>query len=103
MSTLVKAWIDINKIPTEEFKLMDNGDRRYSFMISIEDETKKPFYTNASIYTDQTKDQRDAKEKRFYTGNGKVIWTDGSIIVAEKKPYEEKDLIIKTDEPDPPF
>ena len=103
MSTLIKAWIDINKIPTEEFKLLDNGNRRYSFMIAVDDNTNKDYYTNASIYSDQTKDEREAKKKRFYTGNGKVIWTDGNINVAESKPYEGNEIKIETVEPDPPF
>ena len=95
MSTLIRGWIDVNKIPKEEFVEVKKdgvptGDRRYNFIISIDDETKKPFFTNASIYSDQTKEQREAKEKRFYTGNGRVIWTDGRIVTAEKKPYLEE-------------
>jgi len=93
MSTLIRGWIDINKIPLEEFvEVKDKdgkptGDRRYTFVMSIDDETKKPFYTNTSIYSDQSKEERDAKKKRFYTGNGRVVWTDGRIVAAEKKPY----------------
>jgi len=33
---------------------------------------------------DQTKDQRDAKEPKQYIANGKVVWTDGKITVADK-------------------
>ena len=43
MSTLIRGWIDINKIPLEEFvEVKDKdgkptGDRRYSFIISVDE------------------------------------------------------------------
>ncbi len=35
------------------------------------------------MYEEQTKEQRQAGEKRKYIGNGKVFWTDGNITKAE--------------------
>lgn len=52
--------------------------------LSISDTTDK-YGNNISIYEDQTKEQRDAKEKKNYLGNGKVFWTDNKITLAEKK------------------
>lgn len=39
---------------------------------------------NVSAWIEQTKEQRDAKEKRNYIGNGKVVWTDGKVIAAKE-------------------
>ena len=39
---------------------------------------------NVSAWIEQTKEQRDAKEKRNYIGNGKVVWTDGKVISAKE-------------------
>ena len=33
----------------------------------------------------QTKEQRDAKVAKTYLGNGKVVWTDGSVKLAERE------------------
>jgi len=48
---------------------------------SINDTTDK-FGNNVSIYESQTKEERNAKAKKKYLSNGKVIWTNGVIKVA---------------------
>lgn len=52
--------------------------------ISISD-TSNDYGQNVSAIISQTKEQREAKVKPFYVGNGKVFWTDGKISTAEKK------------------
>ena len=54
------------------------------FTINISDTTDS-YGNNVSMFKSQTKEQREAKEKRTYVGNGKVFWTDGNIVKAEKK------------------
>ena len=54
------------------------------FTINISD-TTDTYGNNVSMFKSQTKEQREAKEKRTYVGNGKVFWTDNKICVAEKK------------------
>jgi hypothetical protein len=53
-----------------------------------------------SGYVSQTKEQRDAKVKRFYVGNGKCFWTDGKIEVAKKKEVHEATPMSKEDQSD---
>ena len=55
-----------------------------NYTISINDTTDQ-FGNNVSIYESQTKEEREAKAKKNYFANGKVVWTDGKITVAEKK------------------
>jgi len=52
--------------------------------ISINDDSND-YGQNLSAYISQTNEQRDAKKPRFFTGNGKVFWTDGKISVGIKK------------------
>jgi hypothetical protein len=60
-------------------------DGKYTnYTIAINDETNQ-YGQNCSMYKEQTKEQRDAKEKKEYIGNGKVFWTDGKITTATKK------------------
>ena len=43
----------------------------------------------------QTKEEREAKVARNYLGNGKVVWTDSNIVVAERedKPQAVKETV----------
>jgi len=63
-------------------KQSDNTYKYYT--ASINDELDK-YGNNVAITEQQTKEQRDAKEKKVYVGNGKVAWTNGKIEVATKK------------------
>ena len=55
-----------------------------NYTISVSDETNE-YGQNVSMYIEQSKEDRDAKKPRTYVGNGRVIWTDGNIQIAEKK------------------
>lgn len=52
------------------------------YTMSIND-VQDNYGNNASIYVQQTKEEREAKAKKVYVGNGKVQWTDGKIVKAE--------------------
>jgi hypothetical protein len=52
--------------------------------VSISD-TTNPYGQNISIYEEQTKEEREAKKPRNYVGNGKIFWTDGKVVKAERK------------------
>lgn len=52
--------------------------------VTISDDTNN-FGQNVSAFVSQSKEQREAKKKRFYVGNGKCFWTDGVIATAERK------------------
>lgn len=55
-----------------------------NYTASISDTTDK-FGNNVSIYESQSKEEREAKAPKKYLANGKVVWTDGKISIAEKK------------------
>ena len=63
-------------------KQKDGSYKNYT--ISINDTTDQ-YGNNVVVYISQTKEEREAKAKKTYLGNGKVVWTDGNITVAEKK------------------
>jgi hypothetical protein len=71
------------------FSMKINGQYQ-NMTMSINDETDQ-YGNNASIWLAQTKEQREAKEKKTYVGNGKVTWTDGKIVKAEFVEREKKD------------
>jgi hypothetical protein len=71
------------------FSMKINGQYQ-NMTMSINDETDQ-YGNNASIWLAQTKEQREAKEKKTYVGNGKVIWTNGTIVKAELVESEKKE------------
>lgn len=85
MATLINLSINVADLPKEKFVQGKKGTY-YNFTVAVNDETR--FGNNVSAYDSQTKEEREAKKTRSYIGNGKVVWTDGNIVVAER---EEQD------------
>jgi|TARA_R110002020_G_scaffold63146_4_gene168545 hypothetical protein len=82
MSSLINVSINLQDLPKEKFVQGKKGVY-YNFTLSVNDETNQ-FGQNVSVYDNQTKEERDAKKDKFYIGNGKVVWTNGSCVAAEK-------------------
>jgi len=57
--------------------------------ISVNDETDQ-YGKNVAVWESQTKEQREAGEKRNYCGNGQVFWTNGNVSLAEKKEEQQE-------------
>ena len=83
MSTLINASIRVDKLPKEKFVKGKDGAVYYNLTISLGDETR--FGNNVALMDSQTKEERDAKKPKNYLGNGKVVWTDGKVTLAEKE------------------
>jgi len=60
-------------------KNAQGGYDKYTMSVNDKDD----YGNNASIFVQQSKEQRDAKTHKQYVGNGKVAWTDGNIVKAE--------------------
>lgn len=60
-----------------------------NYTISVSDETNQ-YGQNVVMYEAQTKEEREAKQPKKYIGNGSVVWTDGTIKVAEKQNNNQK-------------
>lgn len=79
MSTLISGSIDLSKVDKSKLK-----DGKYlQVQISVNDTTDN-YGNNVSITVNQTKEEREAKEKKTYLGNAKVVWTDNVIKLADK-------------------
>lgn len=65
-------------------KVLNKKDEKgISITISINDDSNQ-WGQNISAYVSQSKEDREAKKDRYYTGNGKVFWTDGKIQIGTK-------------------
>ncbi len=93
MSTLINGSIRVDKLPKEKFVKGKDNAVYYNFTISVQDETR--YGNNVAFMDSQTKEEREAKMPKTYLGNGKVVWTDGTIQVAER---EEEKVLVPVDE-----
>jgi hypothetical protein len=80
MSTLINASIRVDRLPKEKFIKGKDGAVYYNLTISVQ----------------------DAKVAKTYLGNGKVVWTDGVVKLAEKE-VKEQVLVGATEDDDMPF
>ena len=93
MSTLITGSIRVDKLPKEKFIKGKDGAVYYNLTISVGDETR--YGNNVAFMDSQTKEERDAKVQKTYLGNGKVVWTDGTVTLAER---EEEKVLVSVDE-----
>ena len=87
MGAIINASIRVDKLPKEKFVKGKDGAVYYNLTISVNDETR--YGNNVAIMDSQTKEEREAKKQRNYLGNGKVVWTNNQISVAEKEVVQE--------------
>ena len=83
MSALGSFYIKEDVLETLLKTIRAKNEKGVSLTFSIDDKTNQ-YGQNVSAYATQTKEQRDAKAKKYYVGNGSLVWTDGTIKVAEK-------------------
>ena len=76
MASIIKASIDVNKIP--KYKIFVGKKGKYlPITITINDELDQ-FGNQGPVVVEQTKEERDAKAPKTYLGNVKVVWTNGN-------------------------
>lgn len=74
MAMIISASIDLAKIDTSKIVAGKNGAKYYNISINVNDEADQ-YGNNASITTNQSKEERDAKAPKTYLGNGKTVWS----------------------------
>ena len=100
MGAIISGSINLSKLNKDRLYKGKDGSTYYNFDCYINDETGK-YGHNVSLADHQDKEEREKKNPRNYTGNGRVVWTDGNIVVAEK--MEQQPLAASTEEDDLPF
>lgn len=72
MGKLISASLDLSKISKEKIKTTDKGQKFLNIDIWVNDEPNQ-WGQNVSINEQQTKDERERKDKKNYIGNGKTM------------------------------
>ena len=94
MSTLINASIRVDKLPKEKFVKGKDGAVYYNLTIAVNDETR--YGNNVGIMDSQTKEEREAKKTKLDLGNGKVVWTDGKVTLAEREEQTTTNQVEET-------
>ena len=75
MASLISANIDLTKIDKSKIYEGKKG-KYYPITIVLNDELGQ-YGDTGYIQTEQTKEEREAKQAKTYLGNVKVVWTNG--------------------------
>ncbi len=102
MSSLATLYLKKETLETLLKVVNSKKEKGVELTISINDEVNK-YDQNLTSFVSQSKEQRDAKKEKFYVGNGKVFWTDGKIVKAEKKEEVQEAEIVEDTSDDLPF
>ena len=98
MSALINLSLRVDKLPKEKFVQGKDGAVYYNFTIGVNDESNQ-WGQNVSATDSQTKEEREAKKPKSYLGNGTVVWTNGTIQLAEKKEGVATKEVVSDDLP----
>lgn len=91
MSAIIAGYMSLTKLKEIVETLEGKGEKGFKMTVTVNDETNE-YGQNVAMFAEQSKEQRENQVPRYYCGNGKVIWTDGKCVGAEKK---EKSAAIK--------
>lgn len=98
MGTIINASIDLTKV--DKSKLIKG--KYLNLSVTINEKTDS-YGNNVSLTLSQSKEERESKAPKTYLGNGKVVYTNGVVKVAEKQDKQqtatEKMLNAKDDLP----
>jgi len=97
MASIIKASINLSEIPKD--KIIPGKKGKYlPITITINDETDQ-FGNQGPIVVAQTKEERDAKEKKTYLGNLQVVWTNGDNVAAAPRDDQPQQAAVEEDLP----
>ena len=101
MASIIKASIDVNKIPKDKIFVGKKG-KYLPITITINDELDQ-FGNQGPVVVEQTKEERDAKASKTYLGNVKVVWTNGNNVDVAPRDNNQAAPQLEPQKEDLPF
>jgi hypothetical protein len=99
MASLADIYVKIETLETLLKTLKAKNEKGINITVSQDDKTNE-YGSNVSAYVSQSKEDREAKKNKFYVGNGKVFWTNGTVSLAEKRDKGQRPAQAKADDDD---
>jgi hypothetical protein len=101
MASIIKTSINLNNIPKD--KIIEGKKGKYlPITITINDELDQ-FGNNGPVIVAQSKEEREAKEKKTYLGNVQVVWTNGDNVAAAPRQDQQQAAPVAAPADDLPF
>ncbi len=101
MASIIAGSINLDKI--DKAKIFEGKKGKYYPVTVVLNNELGQFGDSGYIQTEQTKEERVAKQPKTFLGNVKVVWTDGeNVAVAARENTAETPTVSPT-EPDLPF
>lgn len=101
MASIIKASINLDAIPKDKIIIGAKG-KYLPITITINDEVDN-YGNQGPVCVEQSKEEREAKEKKTYLGNVKVVWSNGSNVMPEQKSSEPRQAPPQSAADDLPF
>lgn len=99
MSDLNSLYIKTETLETLTNALKKKGEKGIELTIS-RNNTPNQYGQNVSAFVSQSKEERDENKPKYYIGNGKTFWTDGTNIEPIKSEEPKKNEPTNDDLPD---
>jgi len=77
MGKLISISIDVKAIDKSKLINHSNGKVYLNMTMDLKDESDQ-YGNDCSVWIQQSKEERDAKARREFLGNGKVLWSDST-------------------------
>ena len=78
MSQLISISISADSLRDAPFVEGKNGKKYFGLTVSVND-TADQYGKNVQVWSEQSKQEREAKKTRHFVGNGKVVYGHGKI------------------------
>lgn len=103
MASLSDIYIKLDTLETLVKGLKKKGENGISITLSTNDESNQ-WGQNVSAYVSQSKEERESGKSKFYIGNGRVFWENGTIkrAVKPEDAIQEAEVVEEIDD-DIPF
>tara|TARA_R110000824_G_scaffold377321_1_gene568600 strand:+ start:1411 stop:1737 length:327 start_codon:yes stop_codon:yes gene_type:complete len=108
MASIISGSIDLTKI--DKSKIYEGKKGKYYPVTVVLNNEIGTFGDSGYIQTEQTKDERAAKQPKTFLGNVKVVWTDGQNVDLAIRESQQtttentvKETSITKEDPDLPF
>jgi hypothetical protein len=93
MATMFNMKVNFSKIDKSKLVKGKTGDLWGTITGCIYEEVDQ-YGNNLATWFEQTKEEREAKDKRSYFGNGKAMWSDGKLTIVSKDNPNGKTLEV---------
>jgi len=83
MSAIISGYVTTEKLEEILKVVKQKNAKGFAFTVSVNDESNQ-YGQNVNFSAQQTKEDREAKKKKWFFGNGNIVWTDGKITKSVK-------------------